>query len=46
MIAITENMENEFTQAMNKYYDYLVEYDLMNDILHEFRVNYHPEGRI
>lgn len=33
MIAIHENIENDFQKAMIKYYDYLVDQDLMNELL-------------
>lgn len=33
MIAIYENIENDLPKAMIKYYDYLVDQDLMNELL-------------
>ncbi|CAD8062449.1 unnamed protein product [Paramecium primaurelia] len=46
MIAIHENIENDFQKAMNKYYDYLVDQDLMNELLLQFELNCQQNYRI
>ncbi|CAD8078849.1 unnamed protein product [Paramecium sonneborni] len=46
MIAIQENIENDFQKAMIKYYDYLVDKDLMNELLLQFEFNFQQNYRI
>ncbi|CAK71949.1 unnamed protein product (macronuclear) [Paramecium tetraurelia] len=46
MIAIHENIENDFKKAMIKYYDYLVDQDLMNELLLQFELNWQQNYRI
>ncbi|CAD8073853.1 unnamed protein product [Paramecium sonneborni] len=46
MIAIQENIENDFQKAMIKYYNYLVDQDLMNELLVQFELNFQQNYRI
>ncbi|CAD8168794.1 unnamed protein product [Paramecium octaurelia] len=46
MIAIQENIETDFQKAMIKYYNYLVDQDLMNELLLQFELNFQQNYRI